>query len=342
MSPELHASTNKQTIRTSVSAPRAASEGRVHVSERLEQFEKRQSEIVAAHFFLLLVLAVVFAVVSWDTIRSFAHRFEALHWPGHSGRLFGVYAWKRTQEISELRGLVRGIEQRDTAPPSEKQLDQLFAVIARSQQGYRDLIDSFDDILMALTLDGEIRAANRSFADLVGTSFQEIIGQPLTEFLEEAAGEGRAGRARHAAISGTPPLDLASSRCASRVSEHRLLFRLRGPRHDARRRSPWHDHSGARHHRAAQERSPLHRTLRNAAGRHLHRHAGRAKSSTPIPHWSACSDTNPRTNCWRARLPIFCRTATQRTSPAPGSGHQPMLQGREITLIRKDGSPRFA
>ena len=80
--------------------------------------------------------------------------------------LFIAYAWKRTQEISELRGLVHGLEQRESAPPTEKQFDQLFSVISRSQQGYRDLIDSFDDILIALSLEGEIRAVNRSFADL--------------------------------------------------------------------------------------------------------------------------------------------------------------------------------
>src|SRR5260221_7686954 len=164
---------------------------RAPVSERLEQFERRQSELWRLTFFLLLVLSIVFALVSWDTIRSLAHRFEALP----IGLvvlvvLFGLYAWKRTQEISELRGLVRGIEQREAIPTSEKQLDQLFDVISRSQQGYRDLIDSFDDILLAISLDGEIRAANRSFADLAGATFPQIIGHPLSEFIEEATGDG--------------------------------------------------------------------------------------------------------------------------------------------------------
>jgi PAS domain S-box-containing protein len=167
-------------------APRPA------ISERLEQFERRQSDLWRLTFLLLLVLSIVFAVVSWDTVRSLAVRFEALP----IGlvvlvALFGVYAWKRTQEISELRGLVRGIEQREAIPPSEKQMDQLLEVISRSQQGFRDLIDSFDDILLALSLDGQIRAVNRSFAELVGASFPQIVGHPLSEFLEEGAGDGR-------------------------------------------------------------------------------------------------------------------------------------------------------
>jgi PAS domain S-box-containing protein len=156
------------------------------ISDRLEHFEKRQSELWRLTFFLLLILSVVFAIISWNTIRTLAVRFEALP----IGlvilvALFGWYAWKRTQEISELRGLVRGLEHRDTVAPSDKHLDQLFDVIARSQQGYRDLIDSFDDVLIALSLEGEVRAVNKSFADLVGQSFQEIIGRPLSDFLEE-------------------------------------------------------------------------------------------------------------------------------------------------------------
>jgi PAS domain S-box-containing protein len=167
-------------------------ERRPAVSDRLEQFERRQGELWRLTFFLLFVLSVVFAVISWGTIRSLANRYEALP----IGlvllvALFGFYAWKRTHEISELRGLVRGIEQRDAAPATGRQIDQLFAVIEKSQQGYRDLIDSFDDLLLSVTLQGELRAVNRRFADLVGLSFQQIIGRQITDFLDEATGAGR-------------------------------------------------------------------------------------------------------------------------------------------------------
>src|SRR5712671_993769 len=184
----------KEGTKSASSAVNRSSRGtaaRPAISERLEQFERRQSDLWRLTFLLLLVLSIVFAAISWDTIRSLAHRFEALP----IGlvllvALFGLYAWKRTQEISELRGLVRGIEHRDAVPPNEKQMDQLFEVISRSQQGYRDLIDSFDDILLAISLDGQIRAANRSFADLVGAAFPQIIGHNLSEFVEEGPGEG--------------------------------------------------------------------------------------------------------------------------------------------------------
>src|SRR5271168_1442515 len=180
-------SDQKKSAQSSASAASPAEENRSSVSIRFEQFEKRLSELWRLTFLVLFVLALVFAWMSWDSIRSLAHHYEALP----IGLvvlvvLFGAYMWKKTQEISELRGLMRGIEQRDAAPPNERQLDQLFDMISRSQQGFRDLIDSFDDILLALSLDGQVRAVNRSFTDLLGFPFQQIIGKPLAQFLEQS------------------------------------------------------------------------------------------------------------------------------------------------------------
>ena len=161
------------------------------ISDRFEQFEKRQRELWLMAILVIFLLGVAYAWTSWDSIRSLAHHYEALP-IGFVVLivLFGVYMWNKTQEISELRGLMRGMEHRDENPPSEKQLDQLFEIISRSQQGYRDLIDSFDDILLAVSLDGQIRAVNRSFSDLVDTAFQQIIGKPLADFVQESSGEG--------------------------------------------------------------------------------------------------------------------------------------------------------
>jgi two-component system NtrC family sensor kinase len=160
------------------------------ISARFEQFEKRQSELLRMAILVIVLLGLAYAWTSWSSVRSLAQRFEALP----IGLvvlilLFAVYMWKKMQEVSELRGLMRGMEHRDEEPPSEKQLDQLFAIISKSQQGFRDLIDSFDDVLLALSLDGQIRAVNRSFSDLVDTPFQEIIGRPLADFVQESSGD---------------------------------------------------------------------------------------------------------------------------------------------------------
>lgn len=135
---------------------------------------------------LLAALAIAFAAVSWDQIRSMPHHLEALP----VGlvvlvALFVTYAWSKTNEISELRGLVRGIEQqRASAEQDSDQLDQLFSLISKSQQGYRDLIDTFEDLLFSITLDGTILTVNRSFADLLGLSFAGVVGRSLDEFIE--------------------------------------------------------------------------------------------------------------------------------------------------------------
>jgi PAS domain S-box-containing protein len=187
---------NQPRPRRKTDSSSLGADGRSTISSRFEEFERRQSELWRLTFFVLFVLALFFAWLSWDSIRTFAHRYEAIEALAKSVGLvvlvllFGAYMWKKTHEISELRGLMRGLEQRDAAPPSDKQLDQLFEMISRSQQGYRDLIDSFDDVLLALSLDGQIRAVNRSFSDLVGMPFQQIIGKPLTDFVQEGTGEG--------------------------------------------------------------------------------------------------------------------------------------------------------
>lgn len=165
-------------------------ETRAPLSDRVELFEKRQQELWRLTFFLLLIVSGVFAWLSWGWLRTLNLHLEALP----IGlvvlvSLLGIYVWKKTHEIAELKGLVRGMDHRDSAElPSDQQLQQLFSMISKSQQGFRDLIDSFDDILLALSLEGEIRAVNRSFSDLVGRPFQEIIGCHLAEFFEDADG----------------------------------------------------------------------------------------------------------------------------------------------------------
>src|SRR5437899_2560620 len=164
-------------------------EPRTPADERLELFEKRQQELWRLTFFLLFLVSVVFAWMSWEWVKSSKLYLEALPFGlvllvG----LLGFYVWNKTKEIAELKGLVRGLDKKDAALPSDNQLQQLFGMISKSQQGFRDLIDSFDDILLAMDLEGEIRAVNRSFADLVGRPFQEIIGCRLGEFFEDVDG----------------------------------------------------------------------------------------------------------------------------------------------------------
>ena len=66
---------------------------------------------------------------------------------------------------------------------TEAQFRKLVEVISRSQLNYRELIDSLDHAVFTISLDGEIRVANRRFVEILGVSFQDLIGHRLDEFI---------------------------------------------------------------------------------------------------------------------------------------------------------------
>ena len=153
-------------------------------SER-DRLSRRERGVWRSTLFLLGALAVAFAATNWQSIEALSLNLKALP----VGLvilvlLFVAYAWSKTTEIAELRGLVRGIEQRTEPGHNAEQLDQLFSLISRSQQGYRDLIDTFEDLLFSITNDGRVLTVNRSFADLLGLSFADVVGRRLDEFFD--------------------------------------------------------------------------------------------------------------------------------------------------------------
>jgi PAS domain S-box-containing protein len=157
-----------------------------------DQLTAREGRLWLLAVIVLVSLAVGLALVSWQPIHLLPWRLDALP----VGlvvlvSLFGAYAISRWHEIAQLRGLVHDLSHQPQSPAAG-QVEKLFEVVQRSQRGYRDLIDTFDDVLLSLSLEGEILAANRSFADLLGRSFQEVVGHRLDEFLELADSTGLA------------------------------------------------------------------------------------------------------------------------------------------------------
>jgi len=68
--------------------------------------------------------------------------------------------------------------------PSETQIDKLVEIISRSQHNYRELIDSLDQAVFTLSVEGEVRVANRRLSEILGISFPDLIGHPISEFIE--------------------------------------------------------------------------------------------------------------------------------------------------------------
>ncbi len=72
----------------------------------------------------------------------------------------------------------------EDAPASNEQFAKLIRAISRSQANYRELIDNLDQAVFTLSVDGEVRVANLRLAEILGATFQELIGHSLSEFIE--------------------------------------------------------------------------------------------------------------------------------------------------------------
>ena len=133
----------------------------------------------------LVLLATGLAAESWERLQNL---------PYHLGLLslallcvaiaFAGFAYGRRKRVTELRNLVRGLQER-ASTPSEEQLDQLGQLIARSQRSFKELIDSFEDVAFAAGLDGTLKTVNRRLTELLGIPYTEVVGHRLDEFLDE-------------------------------------------------------------------------------------------------------------------------------------------------------------
>jgi len=133
----------------------------------------------------VILLATGLAAESWERLQSLPYHLGLLS----IGLLcvaiaFAGFAYGRRKRVTELKNLVRGFQERATAPTNE-QLDQLGEIIARSQRSFKELIDSFDDIAFATSLDGKIKTVNRRVTELLGIPYAEVIGHRGEEFLDE-------------------------------------------------------------------------------------------------------------------------------------------------------------
>jgi PAS domain S-box-containing protein len=133
----------------------------------------------------VVLLATGLAAESWERLQNLPYHLGLLS----LGLLciaiaFAGFAYGRRKRVTELQNLVRGLQERATAPTDE-QLDQLGELIARSQRSFKDLIDSFDDIAFAASLEGKIKTVNRRVTELLGIPYSDVVGHRVEEFLDE-------------------------------------------------------------------------------------------------------------------------------------------------------------
>src|SRR5438477_2335438 len=154
------------------------------------RLEREESQLWRWTLLFMVLLAVALAALMWERLDGIPFHLRAIPIGiVFLSILFAVYAYGRRREVSELKEALRGLQDHVGAAPSEEQLDQLSQVIMRSQRNFKELIDSFDDLACAVSLDGTLRTVNKRVAELTGLKYSELIGRKVYDFLEEPARE---------------------------------------------------------------------------------------------------------------------------------------------------------
>jgi PAS domain S-box-containing protein len=150
--------------------------------------EQEESQLWRWLLWFMILLAVALAALLWERLDNIPFGLRAIPIGVLAlSILFAVYAGGRRREVSELKGLLRGLQEHVGAAPSEEQLDQLSQVIMRSQRSFKELIDSFDDPACAVSLDGTLRTVNKRVTELTGLPYSEVVGRKIYDFVEEPA-----------------------------------------------------------------------------------------------------------------------------------------------------------
>src|SRR6202049_2033282 len=148
------------------------------------RLEREESQLWRWALGLLVLLAAAVAALSWEQLKDLSYRL----WAIPTGLfllaiLFATYAFGRKREVSELKQILKGFQNQTGVTPSEEQLDQLGQLILRSQRNFKELIDSLDDVALAISLDGTLKTVNRRMTEILGVSYNELVGHKLEDFL---------------------------------------------------------------------------------------------------------------------------------------------------------------
>ena len=148
------------------------------------RLEREESQLWRWALWLLVLFAAAVAALSWEQLKDLPYRLWAIPLGLFVlAVLFASYAFGRKREVSELKQILKGFQGQAGVTPSEEQLDQLGQLIMRSQRNFKELIDSLDDVALAISLDGTLRTVNRRVAEIFGVSYSELVGHKLEEFL---------------------------------------------------------------------------------------------------------------------------------------------------------------
>ena len=146
--------------------------------------EREESQLWRWALGLLVLFAAAVAALSWEQLKNLPYRLTAIPVGLFVlSVLFAAYAFGRKREVSDLRHLLKNLQDRAGVMPSEDQLDQLSQMIARSNRSFKELIDALDDAAVAISLDGTLRTVNRRVTEILEAPYVKIVGRNIQEFL---------------------------------------------------------------------------------------------------------------------------------------------------------------
>src|SRR5262249_40180106 len=160
--------------------------------------EQEETRLWRLALWFMVLLAAGLAALLWERLETIPYHLGAMA-PGLLvlAVLFAAYAHGRRRGGAGPKVLLKDLQDRVGVAPSEEQLDQLSQVILRSQRSFKELIDSFDDIACAVSLDGTFRTVNRRVTNLLDLQYAQIVGHKFDEFCETPTrGEIEAGIGR--------------------------------------------------------------------------------------------------------------------------------------------------
>jgi len=156
-------------------------------SNSLSRLEREETKLWRLALMFIALLGVSLAAAAWQNLSELSERYRMV--PISAATLavaLAYYTGRKRNQIAGLRASIQAEQAQEKPQPAkvEDDIEHLVDIIRRSQRGFRELVDSFDDVVVAVSMDGIIQASNRTFADILGLGFADFVYRPLAQFVE--------------------------------------------------------------------------------------------------------------------------------------------------------------
>ena len=125
---------------------------------KISRLDREETKLWRLALLFMALLAVGLAAAAWDNISQISARYRIVP-VGAAGLAIALayYAGRKRHHIAHLRSEIQE-QQRPAVQKAEDDIEHLVDIIRRSQRGFRELVDSFDDVVLAVSMDGTIQA----------------------------------------------------------------------------------------------------------------------------------------------------------------------------------------